>query len=275
MAKNAEPTSRYDALIEAVFFAHYKKGAGKVRFIREEFAPHARRLGIKLPKNLGDILYSYRFARKALPQRILDTCGEGQEWVIQGAGAARYVFRKVPEANITPRQDLYRIKLPDATPEIVSQHELSDEQALLAKVRYNRLIDIFLGVTAYSLQNHLRTHVKSVGQIEVDELYAAVNKSGAQFIVPVQAKGGRDKIGVVQIQQDIAFCRERFADLICRSVAAQFITSKVIAMFELAVSDDRVRILEERHYDLVPSGEIRPEDLRLMARDQGYKKSKT
>jgi len=48
------------------------------------------------------------------------------------------------------------IKIPDATPEIVAAYALSDEQALLAKVRYNRLLDIFLGVAAYSLQNHLR-----------------------------------------------------------------------------------------------------------------------
>src|SRR5271157_4057421 len=38
-----------------------------------------------------------------------------------------------------------------------SQYKFTDEQALLAKVRYTRLIDTFLGITAYSLQNHLRT----------------------------------------------------------------------------------------------------------------------
>ena len=48
-------------------------------------------------------------------------------------------------------------KIPDGTPSIVRKYSISDEQALLAIVRYNRLIDIFLGVTCYSLQNHLRT----------------------------------------------------------------------------------------------------------------------
>jgi hypothetical protein len=39
-------------------------------------------------------------------------------------------------------------------------------------VRYNRLLYIFLGLTTYSLQNHLRTTVKSVGgsQIAIDEI---------------------------------------------------------------------------------------------------------
>jgi hypothetical protein len=39
-----------------------------------------------------------------------------------------------------------------------------------------------------------------------------------------------------------------------------------IAMFELAVEDERVVIAEERHYRLVPAVEISPEDL------QAYRK---
>jgi len=42
-------------------------------------------------------------------------------------------------------------KVPDSSPGIVAKYALSDEQALLAKVRYNRLVDIFSGVTCYSL----------------------------------------------------------------------------------------------------------------------------
>ena len=70
-------------------------------------------------------------------------------------------------------------------------------------MRYNRLVDIFLGITTYSLQNHLRTTVAGVGQIEIDEVDVGVDKFGRQFVVPVQAKGGSDKHGVVQTQQDM------------------------------------------------------------------------
>ena len=55
---------------------------------------------------------------------------------------------------------------------------MSDEQALLAKIRYNRLLDVFLGISAYSLQNHLRTTVLHIGQIEIDELYIGLDKHG-------------------------------------------------------------------------------------------------
>lgn len=35
-----------------------------------------------------------------------------------------------------------------------------------------------------------------------------------------------------------------------------------IAMFELALDDGRVAIVEEKHYRLVPASEIGPEELR-------------
>ena len=89
-----------------------------------------------------------------------------------------------------------------------------------------------------------------------------------QFIpvIPVQAKGGKDQLAVVQTKQDLACCAEKFPRLSCRSVSAQFIDmegkkGKKIAMFELAVEDERVVIVDERHYRLVPSVEISSEDL--------------
>ena len=74
---------------------------------------------------------------------------------------------------------------------------------------------------------------------------------------------------MVQTKQDLACCAEKFPNLECRSVSAQFIDveggRKKIAMFEVGLEDGRVVILEERHYLLVPSGEISPEDLRSYA----------
>jgi hypothetical protein len=98
--------------------------------------------------------------------------------VIEGAGRSKYAFKLVRINRIVPNRKLIAVKIPDATPEIVNAYALSDEQALLAKVRYNRLIDIFLGIAAYSLQNHLRTTVSSIGQVEIDEIYVAVDRHG-------------------------------------------------------------------------------------------------
>ena len=120
---------------------------------------------------------------------------------------------------------------------------MSDEQALLAKIRYNRLLDVFLGVSAHSLQNHLRTTVKDIGQIEVDEIYVAVDSTGRHFVLPVQAKGGSDQLSVIQSEQDLLWCRERLPDLICRPILTQFAEGDLIAMFEVALVDDEIKLV--------------------------------
>jgi hypothetical protein len=155
--------------------------------------------------------------------------------------------------RIKPNADLATIAIPDATPELIRAYALDDEQALLAIVRYNRLIDTFLGLTTYSLQNHLRTTVKGVGQIEIDELYVGLDKHGCHYVIPVQAKGGKDQIGVVQTAQDIAYAKQEFDGIRCRPVAAQFMADGVVALFELMLQDDQVKVVEEKHYKLVPA----------------------
>jgi hypothetical protein len=254
-------SNRYQALIADIFFQLYRKGITILPFTRVELLANAEKLGIVLPKNPGDILYSFRY-RNPLPKDILKTQPPGMEWVIEGAGRALYEFRLVPINRIAPNPNLITIKIPDATPEIVLANALSDEQALLARVRYNRLIDIFLGITAYSLQNHLRTTVKGLGQIEIDEVYVGLDRYGCQYIVPVQAKGGNDQLSTVQAKQDIACCAEKFPNLVCRAISAQFMDDSRIAIFELGLDEGGlVRTVEERHYLLVPAAEINPSDL--------------
>lgn len=261
-AAKAKGPSRYAVIIEEVFRRNYKAGARKVLFARAEFEGIAKKKGIALPKNLGDAIYSFKFRAK-LPNAIVRTAPAGYEWIIQGEGIAKYSFRLVKPSNIVPRDDLVVVKIPDATPEIIEAYALGDEQALLAKVRYNRLVDIFLGIAASSLQNHLRTTVKGIGQIEIDELYVGLDRVGTQYIVPVQAKGGKDKHGRQQTEQDIACCEEKFPALRCRPVSAQFMSKTKIAMFELTVQDGEIRVVAEEHYELVPASQIGPEDLAL------------
>ena len=261
-AKKPKNSNRYSAIIERIFFSHYSPDATQFEFPRTQIVTAAEELKIVLPKNIGDLIYSFRY-RYELPLSILETAAEGLEWIIEGSGQALYRFKQVKLNRIEPREELLTIKVPDATPEIIGAYALSDEQALLAKVRYNRLIDIFLGITAYSLQNHLRTNLKEIGQIEIDEMYVGIDRHGRQFVVPVQAKGGKDKHGVVQTNQDIAYCQKKFPALVCRAVSAQFMSNDRIAMFELTVQDGHVKVVEERHYLLVPAKSITAEDLHL------------
>ena len=251
----AKSPNRYGALIEKVFFDRYKNGAAELEFARTDIEDAAEVLDIKLPKNLGDVLYSFRF-RAALPERIVETQPEGMEWVIELAGRAVYKFRLVKINRVLPREDLVVIDIPDATPELIRAYALDDEQALLAIVRYNRLIDTFLSLTTYSLQNHLRTTVKGIGQIEIDELYVGLDKRGCHYVIPVQAKGGKDQIGIVQTSQDIRFVEEKFPGMRCRAIAAQFMDARIVALFELTLQDDAIKVVEERHFRLVPAKKL-------------------
>lgn len=261
LKRMAKALNRYGSLIEKVFFDRYKEEAKSLDFTREDIETAASTLSIKLPKNLGDVLYSFRF-RNALPDRIVATQPEGMEWVIELAGRALYKFSLVKANRVLPREDLVRIDIPDATPELIRAYALDDEQALLAIVRYNRLIDTFLGLTTYSLQNHLRTTVKGIGQIEIDELYVGLDKRGCHYVIPVQAKGGKDQIGIVQISQDIRFVEDKFPGMRCRAIAAQFMENQVIALFELTLQDDEIKVVEERHYRLVPAKKLSRDAIR-------------
>ena len=247
--------SAYEKIVEKVFFDHYSDGDTEIEFDREELATAADALGVTLPKNLGDVIYTFRH-RRVLPKRIVATQRRGREWVIAGAGTARYRFKMVPVSRIEPRSNLLSIDIPDSTPELIRLYRLNDEQALLAIVRYNRLIDIFLGLTAYSLQNHLRTQVKGVGQIEIDEIYVGIDKKGRHYAIPIQAKGGSDKIGSVQVEQDIRYVTQQFPGMKCRAIAAQFMPDETVALFELTMKRGVVKIVDERHYRLVPASEM-------------------
>jgi hypothetical protein len=261
--ETAKKVARYVQIIEAVFQRHWKKGKTEFKFERHELVDVCAELKIKQPKNIGDVIYTFRY-RKQLPKSILATQPSDRGWLILGDGDARYRFRLNKLTHIVPTNGLLVRKIPDATPEIISRYALTDEQALLAKVRYNRLIDIFLGISAYSLQNHLRTKIPNYGQIEIDELYVGLDSRGAQYIVPVQAKGGTDKLGAIQTIQDVTFCQteERYRDCIPRAVSAQFLTNDTIALFETTFDGDEVSIVRERHYKLTESEEIGAEDLK-------------
>lgn len=246
--------SKYDRVIERVFINNFKPGDKKVSITRDELAEACEFLGISRIKNLGDIPYSYRF-RRNLPDSINSHAPDNFEWIIVGSGIGKYDFQLASPAKISPSSNRQRIKIPDATPEIVKKYAPgTDEQALLTKVRYNRLVDLFTGLTCYSIQNHLRTSVLNIGQIEIDEIYLGISKKGAHYVIPCQAKSPGDRFGIVQVMQDIAFCRARYPNAICKPIALQFLSANDLAILELSVDVEeniyKLSVVDERHYQL-------------------------
>ena len=261
---NSPSGNAYTRITEEIFNQHYRPGDTSVPFERREIEDTARRLGIGVPKNLGDLVYSIRY-RMPMPSSIVARAAPDREWAILPAGRSVYEFRQVRFSEIKPNQQLARTDIPDATPGSISMYALSDEQALLATVRYNRLIDIFTGLTCYSLQNHLRTSVSTWNpirqredstQVETDELYIGIDKHGQHYAVPVEAKSGSDSLNVVQIWQNTLVCRSKLAGLPIRCVAVQSISDSAIALIELQASDiDNIAVVEEKHYQLVAPDE--------------------
>lgn len=254
--------NRYSRLIEEIFFKMYQPGISVVPFERIDIVTAATKLNIILPKNLGDVIYSFRY-RTQLPDSITSKAKEGYEWIIVPAGKAKYRFELSKEAVITPRAQMAVTKIPDSTPGVILRYALDDEQSLLAKIRYNRLIDIFTGITCYSLQNHLRTTAPGIGQVETDEIYIGIDKRGVHYVFPVQAKSSSGKIGTVQIRQDYATCAIKLPDLICRPIAAQYASQDVVALLEFEQTDEGIKLSAEKHYKLVHPDDLSSEELKV------------
>ncbi|WP_420609172.1 endonuclease [Candidatus Poriferisodalis sp.] len=256
-------------IVGKIFAEKFQPGLDEVPFTRDEIIAAAADLGEKRPKNVGDVVYSLKY-RTPLPASILEAAPSGLDWAIFPGGNAVYVLRLVPVNVIEPRQGLTMVKIPDATPGVISMYSMSDEQALLARVRYNRLLDVFTGLTCYPLQSHLRTTIEiddvisgepSSSQVETDELYVGVDTHGAHFVLPVQAKGGTDVLSVIQIWQDFRVAEQKFTELQPRPIAAQFMQDDDIALFEFAERDGEITIARERHYRLVDADQLSPDDL--------------
>ncbi len=277
-----ETGSVYVRVMRELFDRHSAKNTDEFEWSRNEINEICEALGVNVPKNLGDNIYSIRHGREALPDDIL-RLAEPRHWLLLPNGKGKYKFVKAKNGPFAPDRTLRAIKVPNSTPQIVERYALGDEQAVLARIRYNRLIDLFLGIAAFPLQSHLRTTVEHFArsQIETDELYVGVDRSGVQYVIPVQAKGREEVIGAVQAIQDIYCCSERFPHLVCKAIAAQTIDiSKTpsgtdvytIALMELAIdatSTYDVSKVQERHFRLVEHTEITAIDLDEYKRQSG------
>jgi hypothetical protein len=143
--------------------------------------------------------------------------------------------------------------IPYAVLEIVAHNLARDEQGMLTMVRYNRLLDVFTGVACFHLQSHIRTHLRSHGQVEIDELYVGVDKDGQGFVLPIAAKEEGEKLGLDKAVALTLFARARFPKLMCRPIGIlrRGLQQFDFVEFEPAEELSKVVVLEMRRYQLV------------------------
>lgn len=240
--------SGYESLIVDAFFARYEQGSSSVEFSRNDIRNHAKFSA----KNIGDVIYSYRY-RKPMPKEIANCAPPGKGWIIKGTGDAKYKFVAVKNTAFLPNPNIVPLNIPDLTPEeILNRNGPKDEQVILASIRANRLLDLFLGVRLIHLQSHHRTNVKDIGQIEIDDVYLGIDGLAKNIVVTVQAKRDRDIISPVQIAQDIAVCNEKNDGRTCRPTAVHYDSQTgVLAVMEFQQSfDDEIILVNEKHYIL-------------------------
>ena len=173
MARLMGVSTDYDSVIEHVFTKFYDEDSEAFEFSRADLSAAASELDIEV-SNIGDVIYAFR-SRRELPSSIRSTAPEGQEWIIRGAGRGRYRFELNRAAYFEPSPHLAETLIPDGTPALVRLYNQTDEQALLAIVRYNRMVDVFVKLSCFSIQSHLRTSLSNQSQIEIDELYVGID----------------------------------------------------------------------------------------------------
>jgi hypothetical protein len=222
--------SRYDEVILEVFQNHYQENADYLVFKKDELTEVCRKHGITV-KNIPDIIYTYR-ARRMLPAEILAT----GHWAIESAGRGAYAFRLLrnPPHFQTKFEDYAPVDIYNAIPEVVEGLLRQDEQSLLTLILYNRLIDIFTGLTCFLIQNHYRSFVADMGEVELDALYVGVDKKGALFVLPIEAKSQAENemIGRVQVSQMAKLVRQDFPELHRRILAVKALADGTIGMVE-------------------------------------------
>lgn len=251
-------------VVDDLFERNYKPGMSEFSFHRKDISALAAELGVGTAANVPDIAYHFNFRRTDRSVLMRRTESRKKRWYILPAkGGYKFGLDQWP---IEPTPDFVRTKVPNATPEIIASNALTDEQAVLARVKYNRLIDLFLGITAYPLQSHVRTKVDGV-QVEIDELYLGIGESGEQFVVGVEAKV-KDALAPYQIRNCFNACKAKFSRLTPKAVGVVWNQSDdFIAMFELTIGrGHRVLRERERHYQIVKAADISDKELRAMAK---------
>jgi hypothetical protein len=242
-----ESLKEYDQVILQVFLQIHTgyEQQNRLPFTKTDIEHAVAELGLEI-KNIPDIVYTYRTGRSPLP----DAVQAHGHWAIDAEGKGKYAFvglSRSPYVEIPT--DIEKTPILDATPQIVLKYQSTDEQAILARIRYNRLVDTFTSLTAYHLQGHFRTTVEGVGQVEIDDLYIGIDADGNGFVLPIEAKSGspKDQLGVMQITQMVKFAQQNFAELTIRPLGVKVMPDGSYMFLEFNVNDDPNLVATKRY----------------------------
>ena len=248
---NQQRLAQYARIIREQFNRVYRENAEELPFSKADLEKTCQDLGEDV-SNVPDIIYTFR-VRRELPEEIL---ARGN-WVISPRGRGLYAFTKLanpPRFDIA-YTDYAPVRIYSAIPEVVYGLLRRDEQSLLTKVLYNRIIDVFTGLTCFLIQNHYRSFVEGVGEVELDALYVGVDKAGRLSIIPVEAKSKaeHEKMGRVQIAHMAHLARQDFPELDRIILGIKDLPDDTIAVVQFtdSTNPDEIQIMSVKRFQIV------------------------
>jgi hypothetical protein len=277
--------NKYKKIFRSLFEEKYNAAGGapdELEFTTADLARIQNMLDLA-GGNPYDLKYNAK-GRGSLPEEVQATAPDGKEWRIKATGKGEYVFKLFDKGSgiFEIGTGLEPIKVPDALPSIVERYaRRDDEQALLARIRYNNLVSVFLGLTTHSLQSHWKTSVESSTPVEIDEMYVGLDRDGVHYSIPVEAKGkpASEKVTAEQILNNYNAASDTFPQTVVIPVAAKVVDGYTFAMmrFEVDPEAETVTKTDERHYTLavnpsvetVPRPTLSDEDVRQIATNAG------
>ena len=140
-----------------------------------------------------------------------------------------------------PNPNLFATKIIDITPKCVVPYGEKDTHALFAIIEANRLIDVFLGISA------VRYRGPFFRRFRIDHFFHGIDPHGRRLTIALYSKVADANF---RWMADGPPRKAREQEPIRRIVTAQFVGRDSVAMFEWKTEGKRPKIIAEARYQL-------------------------
>lgn len=242
----------YVPILSRVFEKYYKEGDTVVRFTLDDIREAADELNI-VARNPGDVIYRMR-SRTELPKAITDK----GFYILRQVKRGVYQFEvgtstivQIPVGEIIDTIDQTPLPVRRLLPEDLAE---IDEQGLLTIIQYCNLLSHFTGLQVFRLKSHVRKGVRSVGQVEVDEVDVgvALDITDTPIVFPIEAKAPPDALNWTQIAAQVTFAIQYFPGHTIRPIAVKVDYDSLIHIleFNLTKEPSELKVLRSATYKL-------------------------
>ncbi len=211
---------------------------GDLLFTQADLRRAAQELHLEV-RNFPDLTYNLR-SRSPLPPEII----EAGFTTIAIRGKGKYALVTAEDKVEVPSGTEVLEVSTTAVPKAIRDILRTDEQSILSAMRYLDLVSDFIGTKAYHLQGHLRTSGGFGQQVEADDVWVAVKPGKTRLILPIEAKGPRERIGRHQMMSTVDAVLKKIPGFPVVPLAAQLEESGLLVLIEFSYRTAGDRIVE-------------------------------